>query len=115
MIIGCVRIWVSMYLGEYLVAVSHEMSKGDLLSVFLTASPLNFHNPNLFSRSILSFGAPQPNKYKIIVEGRDPIVFETEAVSRYSLIFQIKTLHCEISTAPLSFSNGVPFHPHSLV
>eukprot|EP00794_Sanderia_malayensis_P003678 gene3678-4195_t len=29
---------------------------------------------------ILSFGAPMPSKYKIVVEGRDPIVFETDAV-----------------------------------
>ena len=36
--------------------------------------------------SILSFGAPMPNKYKIIVEGRDPILFETEAVSLFYFV-----------------------------
>jgi len=29
---------------------------------------------------ISSFGAPKPNRYKIIVESREPIVFDTEAV-----------------------------------
>ena len=34
-----------------------------------------------FSRySILSFGAPAANVYKIIVDGRDPMLFETSQV-----------------------------------
>jgi len=30
--------------------------------------------------SILSFGAPQPNVYRIVVQGKNPITFETEKV-----------------------------------
>ena len=33
-----------------------------------------------FSFSILSFGAPAANVYKIIVDGRDPMIFETPQV-----------------------------------
>ena len=32
------------------------------------------------SYSILSFGAPAANKYKVIVDGRDPMLFETSQV-----------------------------------
>lgn len=33
-----------------------------------------------FVHSILSFGAPAANKYKIIVDGREPMLFETSQV-----------------------------------
>jgi len=38
--------------------------------------PLNTYN----YEDILSFGAPQPNLYRIIVQGRSPLQFETDKV-----------------------------------
>ena len=40
------------------------------------------------SCSILSFGAPAANKYKMIVDGRDPMLFETSQVCTLSLHLQ---------------------------
>ena len=43
-----------------------------------------------FALSILSFGAPQSNVYKVIVEGRGSMTFETNQVSaknKYWMMF----------------------------